>query len=96
MSIELHRAPTEEEVEAICSAAEEAAMKTLLTHMPAKRIRDIDVVVEAMGDKPLTLDVEVCIDLIYGDESLEKLVEEASDRAVEAAERKVRELKLCD
>ena len=95
MSIELKRNPTDDEVEQICVAAEEAAKKQILSTVPLKRISDFDVTVEANGDKPLVLNVDIAIDVTIGDEDLEQLVKDATNAAFKAAEMKVRELNLC-
>jgi hypothetical protein len=95
MSIELKRTPTDDEVEQICIAAEEAAKKLLLHTVPLKRISDLDVTVEATCEKPLTLNVDVAVDLTIGEEDLETLLKEATKQAFIAAENKVRELNLC-
>ncbi len=95
MSIELKRNPTDDEVEQICVAAEEAAKKRILSIVPLKRISDFDVTVEANGDKPLVLNVDIAIEVTIGDENLEELVKDATNAAFKAAEIKVRELNLC-
>ncbi|HYW01220.1 MAG TPA: DUF3194 domain-containing protein [Candidatus Acidoferrum sp.] len=95
MSIELKRNPTDDEVEQICVAAEEAAKKRILSTVPLKRISDFDVTVEANGDKPLVLNVDIAIEVTIGDENLEELVKDATSAAFKAAEIKVRELNLC-
>lgn len=95
MSIELKRTPTADEVEQICTAAEEAARKHLLSKVPLKRVSDLDVMVEAVGDKPLLLSVDVAIELLSGDQNLQDLVDEATSAAFSAAEAKTRELNLC-
>jgi Protein of unknown function (DUF3194) len=95
MALELTRTPTDEEIEQMCLAAQEAARNHLLSRISLKRISDIDVTVEAIGDRPLTLSVDVAIELESGDEDLDPLVDEATDIAFEAAERKARELDLC-
>jgi len=95
MSIELKRTPTADEVEQICTAAEEAARKHLLSKVPLKRVSDLDVMVEAVGDKPLLLSVDVAIELLSGDQDLQDLVSEATSAAFSAAEAKARELSLC-
>ena len=48
-----------------------------------------------MGDKPLTLSVDIAVELESGDEDMDPLVDEATDIAFDAAERKARELDLC-
>jgi len=95
MAIELTRTPTETEIEEMCLAAQEAARTHLLSKISIKRISDIDVTVEAIGDKPLTLSVDVGIELESGDEDMGPLVDEATDAAFLAAERRAMELNLC-
>jgi len=95
MTIELIRAPTDEEIEQMCLAAEDAARRHLMSKIPLKRISDLDVMVEAIGDKPLMLSVDVAIELTSGNEDVDPLVDDATDLAFSAAEAKARELKLC-
>ncbi len=95
MAIELARQLTIEEIEQICTSAEEAARTTLLSKVPLKLISDIDVTVEAQGDKPLVLKIDVAIELAGDERDVQALVDEATDRASLAAEAKVRELNLC-
>ena len=95
MDIELRRKPTEDEIEEICVAAEEAARQVLFSKIPVKRVSDLDVTVEAIGDKPLTIAVDVGVELLIGDEDLQPLVDKATDAAFSAAEAKVREMGLC-
>jgi hypothetical protein len=95
MSIELIRKPTLDEVELIIAAAEEAARKRVLSKIPLKRLSDLDVTVEAEGDKPLTVEIEVAIEFESGEEVPQSLVDEATSVAFLAAEAKVRELNLC-
>ena len=54
MDIELSRAPTDEEIELICAAAEETARKFILSKVSLKKIDDLDLSVEALGSKPLS------------------------------------------
>ena len=95
MGIELRRKPTEDEIEEICVAAQEAARGHLLSKVSLKRVSDLDVTVEAEGDKPLVLYVDVAVELEEGDEDMGPLVDEATEIAFSAAEAKTRELNLC-
>lgn len=95
MSIELVRELTSEEVEQICVAAEEAARKHLLSRVSVKSISELDVTVEALGDKPLVVNIDVAIELVGSNQDLQNLVDQATDLAFSAAEAKARELKLC-
>ena len=95
MSIELKRKPATEEIEQICTAAEEAARRHLLSKVELKRISDLDVMVEAEGDKPLVLSVDVGLALSTGNKDVTAIVKEATEAAFAAAEAKAKELNLC-
>lgn len=96
MSIQLRRAPKDDEIEAICSAAEEAAMRYILSKISLKRLEDLNLAVEAIGDKPLSLNIEISVEAELEDPSLEMTIEKATETAIAAADAKVRELDLCD
>ena len=96
MIVELKRRPTDREIEEICEAAEEAARKFLLAKLRVDEISDLDVTIEAIGDKPLTLNVGVALELAAGESDLDALADEATDIAFNAAESKVKELDLCE
>lgn len=96
MIVELKRRPTDREIEEICEAAEEAARKFLLAKLRVDEISDLDVTIEAVGDKPLTLNVGVALELAAGESDLDALADEATDIAFNAAESKVKELDLCE
>jgi len=96
MSIELKRPPTTEEVEQMCAAAEEAARKCLVSSVSLKDLTDLDVSIEAVGEKPLTLIIEVAIEVADTTRNLDSVVDEATDHAFSAAEAKARELCLCE
>jgi hypothetical protein len=95
LSISLKKAPTAEQNEKICDAAENAARSAVLNKIPAKRLEDLNILVEASGSKPLRLKVDVSANLSAGDEDMKELVREATDAAFKAAEDKVMELGLC-
>ena len=96
MNIELRRAPTDEELELICAAAEETARKFILSKIPMKKVEDLNLSVEALGDKPLSLTVEVGVEVDSEDPELRTIIDSAADAALAAAEAKVRELNLCE
>ena len=96
MSIQLRRAPKDDEIEAICAAAEEAARRYILSKISLKRLEDLNLAVEAVGDKPLSLNIEISVEAELEDPSLEMTIEKATDAAFAAADAKVRELDLCD
>ena len=96
MDIELRRAPTDEELELICAAAEETARKFILSKISLKKVEDLNLSVEALGDKPLSLTVEVGVETDSEDPELRTIIDSAADAALAAAEAKVRELNLCE
>jgi len=96
VNIELRRVPTDNEIEAICTAAEEAARKVILSNISLKEIHDLNVAVEATGDKPLSLSVDVAVDAEVKGPDLAAMIDRATDAAIAAADAKVRELDLCD
>lgn len=96
MDFELRRVPTDEEIELICSAAEEAARKVILSRISLKKLEDLNLSVEALGDKPLSLTVEVAVEADVEDPELGAIIDKATDEAFAAAEAKVKELNLCD
>jgi len=95
VSIELRAPPNDDEIEAICSAAEEAARRLILSKISLKKLEDLHLSVEAVGDKPLSLSIEIAVDTGQEDRHLSTVVDEATDAAFAAAEAKVRELNLC-
>ena len=96
MDIELRRAPTDNEIESICSAAEEAARRFILSKISLKKLEDLDLSVEGAGDKPLSVTVEIGIRTELEDPELNAIIHNATEAAFAAAEAKVRELNLCD
>jgi len=95
VSIELRTSPNDDEIEAICSAAEEAARRFILSKISLKDLEDLHVSVEAIGDKPLSLSIEIAVDTGQEDGRLSTVVDEATDTAFAAADAKARELNLC-
>ena len=96
MNIELRRVPTDEEIELICAAAEETARTFILSKISLKKVEDLNLSVEALGDKPLSLTVEVGVETDIEDPELRTIIDSAADAAFAAAEAKVRELNLCE
>jgi len=96
VDIELRRAPTDEELELICAAAEETARKFILSKISLKKVEDLNLSVEALGDKPLSLTVEVGVESDIENPELVTIIDNATDAAFAAAEAKVRELNLCE
>lgn len=88
---------TPEQIEELCSAAEEAARAYILSRVPPKRVETLNISadVEIEGEKPLTLTVEVELTLspLMRDFDVQKLADEAVREAFASAEKYLRELK---
>jgi endonuclease III len=84
-----------EQIETLCSIAEDAARKYIVSKVSLKMIERLDISVEAEGEKPLNLIVEV--DLVLSqqtkDVNLNKLVDEAAKKALRTGEDYLRKLK---
>ena len=86
---------TSEQIEDLCSIAEEIARKSVLSKVSEKRVATLDISVEAEGTKPMTLaiDMNVVLSPIMKDYDVKKLVDEAVKAAFVVAEKYLRELK---
>ena len=86
---------TIEQIEALCSNAENAARKYILSKVPLKMVEKINISVEAEGTKPLNLTVDVDLALVQQEKDidLKKLVDEAVKEALKASENYLRKLK---
>jgi hypothetical protein len=85
---------TSEQVEQLCWTAEEAARKHVLRRVPLKKIETLNITAEADHAKPLSLTVDVDIQLSTYTESfnVQKLADEAVKEAFASAEKYLREL----
>ena len=86
---------TTEQVEALCSNAENAAGKYILSKVSLKMVEKLDISVEAEGPKPLnlTVDVDLALSQQGKDIDLKKLVDEAVKEALKTSEDYLRNLK---
>jgi Protein of unknown function (DUF3194) len=86
---------TSKQVEGLCSIAEEAARKNILSKVPSKKIETLNICAETEGSKPakLTVDVEVILSPLAKDVNVQELVDKAVDEAFRTAEKYLRELK---
>lgn len=80
---------TDEQIERLCEVAEEAARKHILSKVPLKRISDFDITVETEGLKPLSVTVEINLELspLMRNYDAEALAEEAVKKAFEAIDK---------
>jgi hypothetical protein len=86
---------TPEEVEELCSIAEEAARGYVLSKVPPKHVETLNISVETDGEKPLTLtvDVEIVLSPLMQEYDVQRLADEAVKEAFKSAEKYLRELK---
>jgi hypothetical protein len=74
---------TDKQIEELCLKAEEAARKHILSKAPSKNIETLNITAEAEGAKPVSLRVEV--DLELSPSTVNIKVKEITDDAVKAA-----------
>ncbi|MCW4046024.1 MAG: DUF3194 domain-containing protein [Candidatus Bathyarchaeota archaeon] len=86
---------TTEQIETLCTTAENAARKHILAKVSSKMVERLDISVEAEGAKPLNLTVEVELALSPQAKNVDAdaLVSEAVKEAVNASEKYLRKLK---
>jgi hypothetical protein len=86
---------TTEQIETLCTTAEDAARKHILAKVSSKMVERLDISVEAEGAKPLSLTVEVELALSPQAEDIDAdaLADEAVKEALAASEKYLRKLK---
>jgi hypothetical protein len=86
---------TTEQTETLCSTAENAARKYILSKVPLKMVDNLNISVEAEGTKPVNVTVEIDLSLSpkMKDFDAEALVNKAVKKALEASEIYLRKLK---
>ena len=86
---------TTKQIETLCSTAEDAARKHILSKVPLKMVENLNISVEAEGTKPVNVTVEIDLALSpkMKDFDVDKLVNEAVKEAIEASENYLRKLK---
>lgn len=83
-----------EQIEALCSTAENAARRYVLDKVPAKMVEKLNISVETEGAKPLSVTVEIDLELSpkMKEFDAEKLAKEAVEEAHKAVENYLRKL----
>ncbi len=86
---------TTTQLEILCSAAEDAARKYILSKVVSKNVERLNVCVEAEGSKPLDLLVDVDLALSTRVRNIDdkKLADEAAKTGLRAAENCLKTLK---
>jgi hypothetical protein len=85
---------TSEQTEELCTIAEEAARKYILSKVPRKSIEKLNVSAEAEGTRPMNLEIEVDVGLspMLEEFDVQQLVNEAVREGFRSAERYLGEL----
>jgi hypothetical protein len=86
---------TTEQIETLCSIAENAARKHVLSKVPTKIVKTLNISVEADGTKPVKLTVEIDLALSPKMKNFDAdtLAKEAVKEALKASENYLRQLK---
>ena len=86
---------TTEQIETLCSTAESAARKYVLSKVHSKMVDKLDICVEAAGSKPVNVTVEIDLELAPAakDVDAQMLVKEAINEAHKASESYLRKIK---
>ena len=86
---------TTEQIETLCSTAEDAARKHILSKVSLKMVEKLNISVEVEGTKPVNLTVEVDLALSpeMKDFDADALVNDAVKKALEASESYLRKIK---
>jgi post-segregation antitoxin (ccd killing protein) len=84
-----------EETEKLCSNAENAARKHVLSKVSPKMVDRLDVTVEAEGEEPMkvTVEVDLALNSQAKDIDVDALVKEATAEAHKAIDQYLRKLK---
>lgn len=86
---------TNERLETLCSTAEDAARKHILSKVSVKNVERLNIIVEAEGSKPLNLliDVDLTLSPRVKDVAEKSLADEAAKTGLRAAENCLKTLK---
>ncbi|MEM3696806.1 MAG: DUF3194 domain-containing protein [Candidatus Bathyarchaeia archaeon] len=86
---------TSEQIEELCTVAENAAREYVTSRVPSKRIETLNISVEVEGTKPVTvtIDVDVVLSPLMKDFDVKGLAEEAVKEAFVSVDKYLRALK---
>ena len=86
---------TTEQIETLCSTAENAARKYVLSKVQSKMVDKLNISVEAAGSKPVDVTVEIELELTLAAKNVDAqaLVKEAINEAHKASENYLRKIK---
>ena len=85
---------TEDQMQALSEIAERVARDYILSKVPQRKISTLDIVVETVGSKPVTisLDIDLVLSPLMRAYDAKKLTNEATEKAFAAIEQHLREL----
>lgn len=80
-----------------CEIAEAVARHYILSKVPKREISDLDIAIDISASKLLTVNVDVDLTLspVAQKVDVDRLVDEAVNAAIKAAETKLREMAAC-
>lgn len=86
---------TTQQIEVLCKVAEKNAKKYILSQISLKLIDKLNIFVEAVGTKPITIKIEVDLKLSESKKSAntEKITKAAIQEALNSSESYLRKLK---
>ena len=86
---------TNEQLETLCSTAEDAVKKHVLSRVTMKNVERLNVSVEAEGSKPLSILIDVDLALSPTEKGIadKRLADEAAKKGLRAAENCLKSLK---
>jgi hypothetical protein len=78
---------TDKQLEQLCETGERAARAYILSKVPRKHISTLDITIDIEGSKPVTVNVEVELELSESmkDFNVDELAKQATQKAFEAA-----------
>ena len=85
---------TDRELEELCETGERAARAYILSRVPRRQISTLDITIDAQGSKPVTVNVEIEIELsqLMKGFNVDELAKQATEKAFDAAKQYLREL----
>ena len=85
---------TDRQLEQLCEIGERAARAYILSKVPRKHISTLDITIDTQGNKPVTINVEIEIELSQSMKgfNVDELARQATEKAFDAAKQYLREL----
>jgi Protein of unknown function (DUF3194) len=86
---------TSEQIEELCTTVEDAAKKYIFSKVSPKMVERFNISVEAEGEKPLRLivDVDIALAPSLKEYAIDQLVKDATKEALKASDDYLRKLK---